>query len=95
MSDSVVVASPPASGVEGLLLSVRLARAQRRLLRRYLWKPPTHSICLRRCLYMAIRQASLDLYWRTVRDEKNATVIWIDRWESSEISNLAAPRKVR
>ena len=76
-------------------LAARLARAQRRLLRRHLWQPPTHSICLRRCLYMAIRQAALDLGWSTVRDEKDATVQWIDRWESSELANLVAPRKVR
>jgi hypothetical protein len=75
-------------------LSARLARAQRRLLRRFIWQPPPHSICLRRCLYMAIRQASLDLGWSTVRDERDASVQWIDRWESGELSNLAAPRKI-
>ena len=89
---------PPLSGSGSALplaVAARLARAQRRLLRRYLWRPPTHSICLKRCLYMAIRQAALDLGWSTVRDEKDATVQWIDRWESSELSSLVPPRKVR
>ena len=46
-------------------------------------------------MYMAIRQAALDLGWSTVREEKDASVQWIDRWESAELSNLVAPRKVR
>ena len=85
-------ASPAA---EQAALLARLARAQRRLLRRHLWKPPTHAICLRRCLYLVIRSASLELGFSTVRDEKDATMQWIDRWDSSELSSLAAPRKVR
>ena len=94
-STALVAAAPPTAPPSPAALAARLARAQRRLLRRHIWQPPTHSICLRRCLYMAIRQAALDLGWSTVRDEKDATVQWIDRWESSELANLVAPRKVR
>ena len=75
-------------------LAARLARAQRRLLRHSLWRPPTHRICLRRSQYMVIRLAALDLQWSAVKEEKDATLLWMDRWEQGELQNLAPPRKV-
>lgn len=71
----------------------RLARAQRTLLSN-LWHPQKHRICLRRSKYMVVRMASRALHWSTVKEDKDSSVVWLDRWESGDLMNLAPPRKV-
>jgi len=71
----------------------KLARAQRTLLSN-LWHPQKHRICLRRSKYMVVRMASRALHWSTVKEDKDSSVVWLDRWESGDLMNLAPPRKV-
>ena len=44
---------------------------------------------------MVIRTASRALRWRHVREDREASVVWLDRWENGDLMNLAPPRKVR
>jgi hypothetical protein len=80
---------PPAA------VATRLAAAQRELLTKRLFKVPRHRICLRRSKYMVIRTASRELRWRHVKEDREASVVWLDRWENGDLMNLAPPRKVR
>jgi len=70
-----------------------LVAGQRTLLQK-LSRPPRHKICLRRAKYMVVRMASRALQWSTVKEDKDASLIWLDRWESGDLMNLAPPRKV-
>ena len=87
---------PPSPDVENpALTAARLASAQRDLLSKRLFKVPKHRICLRRSKYMVIRTASRELRWRHVKEDREATMVWLDRWENGDLMNLAPPRKVR
>jgi hypothetical protein len=74
----------------------RLAAWQRALLsRRGIWRVQRHRISLKRSKYMVVRVATSEMKWSSVKEDKDASIVWMDRWENSDLSNLAPPRKVR
>lgn len=91
--------APPSASSDGVPSDAerasRLAAWQTSLLsKRGIWSVPRHRISLKRSKYMVVRVATSEMKWRSVAEDKDASIVWMDRWENADLSNLAPPRKI-